>query len=95
MADTEADGLGLIRNFSAFMCHLFPVQRSQRIFFHGKARAPKAQESSRHSFSGWYSTVANSGITETQELRPEEKSGNICCGFCIGSTIHVLYKIQK
>lgn len=43
MADTEGDGLCLIGNFSAFICHLFPVQRSQRIFFHGKGRAPKAQ----------------------------------------------------
>lgn len=36
---TEGDRLCLIRNFSAFICHLFPVQRRQRIFFHGKAKS--------------------------------------------------------
>lgn len=80
MADTEGDGLCLIRNFSAFISHLFPVQRSQGIFFHVEERVQKAQESSWHSFWEWYSRIANPGITERQELRSEEKSGNICYG---------------
>lgn len=56
MAGSEGSGSGswLVRPFSAFMCHLFPVQRSQRIFFHGKATVPKARESSWHSFWRWY-----------------------------------------
>lgn len=46
-------GSCFIRPFSAFMCHLFPGQRSQKTFFHGKATDSIAQESSWHRFCRW------------------------------------------